>query len=107
MPARWTLPRVQDQLYPVHNTWLNSRPKLVVIYFLEPNGTRTPHQMHLADAERVIKEFPAEWSRFRAAAEYVAKEPAVDPLAKLAGLERDLRDLQTRLADTRRELAGK
>jgi len=94
----------------VVNTYHNARPRFVLVYHIsrDANGAETgrePLEMHTADAERVIREFPSEWSRLATpSGEPAPVEPT--PVDRLAELERDLRDLQGRLAATRRELAG-
>src|SRR5436190_15680893 len=112
---RWQIPRAADQRYPmVANQWLNSRPRFVLAFFISRDAagneiSRTATEMHLADAERVVREFPHEWSRFPSAAAEAAESvaPPVEPptaLERLVALERDVGDLQARLASTRREI---
>ena len=83
------------------------------LHFMRPvligpshDGTRVPTEMHIADAERVVREFPHEWSRFPSATAEPAPVAQPTALDRLGDLERDLRDLQARLAATRREVAG-
>src|SRR5262245_15257048 len=74
---------------------------------LRGSGSRSGHQMHTADAERVIREFPHEWSRFPTANAAPTPDAQPTPLDRLGDLERDLRDLQARLTEARREITGR
>jgi len=108
---RWTVPRPQDQMYPIHNGWRNEKPALVLAFHIEHDAAgneigRAPHQMHLADAERVIREFPAEWSRFPNASTEPAPPAEPTPLDRLGELESELRSLQERVTSMRHELTG-